>query len=62
VCQQIGDKVVGGAWVTVEDVEDVPSWKGRKGRLAAAREWRRKTLEAISVGKPEAFLDCGKGW
>ena len=50
LCQQIR-----GAWVKVEDVEDIPSWKGMKGRLAAARECRRKMLEAISVGKPRRF-------
>ncbi len=29
---------------------DVPSWKGR-GRLATAKECRRKTLDPISVGR-----------
>ncbi len=46
--------VVGGAWVEADDV-DVPSWKGRRGRLATAKECRRKTLDAISVGR-ERFL------
>jgi len=34
---------------------DIPSWKGRRGRLATAKECRRKTLDAISVGR-ERFL------
>jgi hypothetical protein len=36
--------------------EDVPSWKGRRGRLAAAREWRRTMLEAIAVERARFWL------
>jgi hypothetical protein len=35
-------------WIEPDDAEDVPS-KGRRGRLAAAREWRTRTLEDILV-------------
>jgi hypothetical protein len=42
--------VVGGEWVKAYDV-DIPSWKGRRGRLATAKECRRKTLDAISAGR-----------
>ena len=42
-----------------DDVEDVPSWKGRRGRLAAAREWRRKTFEDISVGRARSVWFVG---
>jgi len=29
--------------------QNVPSWRGKRGRLAAAKEWRRTRLEAISI-------------
>jgi hypothetical protein len=32
--------------VGIDDV-DVPSWKGRRGRLSTAKEGRKKTLDAI---------------
>ncbi len=50
-----GVLVVGGGWVEADDM-DVPSWKGRRGRLATAKECRRKTLDAISVGRERVLL------
>ena len=48
-------------WVEPGDVEDVPS-KGRRGRLAAAREWRTRTLDDILVGGGSRFwLDSEDG-
>ena len=40
---------------------DVPSWKGRRGRLAAAREWRIKIFEAILVGRARRLRLAGDG-
>ena len=48
LCQQ---QVQSGAGVEA----DVPSWKGRRGRFAAAKEWRITTVEAISVGERGGF-------
>ena len=48
-------------WVEPGDVEDVPS-KGRRGRLAAAREWRTRTLDNILVGGGSRFWLVSKGW
>jgi hypothetical protein len=39
---------------------DVPSWKGTKGRLTAAKEGRKKALDAIFV-KEERWLLDGDG-
>src|SRR5712692_4440960 len=38
---------------------DIPSWKGRRGRLATAKECRRKTLDAVSVGRERILVGGG---
>jgi hypothetical protein len=52
VCARVGGEedvsVMSGrqrGWVA----QNVPSWRGKRGRLAAAKEWRRTRLEAISI-------------
>ena len=61
----IGDRIDGcmHAWVSGEsglmDDVDVPSWKGRRGRLATtAREERKKTLDAIFRKGEESLASC----
>ena len=50
--QQIGIRRMGKV--------DLPGWKGKRGRLAAAKEWRTKVLEAIS--QSEAVLAWWWWW
>jgi hypothetical protein len=40
---------------------DVPSWKGRRGRLATAKEGRKKTLDAIFGKEKNCWLLVGDG-
>ena len=40
---------------------DVPSWKGRRGRLTAAKEERKKMLDAIFGKEKSCWLLDGGG-
>ena len=40
---------------------DVPSWKGRRGRLTAASEERKTTLDAIFGNEKSCSLLVGDG-
>jgi hypothetical protein len=44
----------GGGW---RKTQNVPSWRGKRGRLAAAKVWRRTRLEAISNMAREGGFD-----
>ena len=48
------------AWVGTGDV-DVPSWKGRRRRLATAKEGRKKALDAIFGEEKSCWLLVGDG-
>jgi hypothetical protein len=49
-----------GLGVGTDDV-DVPSWKGRRGRLTTAKEERKKTLDAIFGKVKSCWLLDGDG-
>ena len=40
---------------------DVPSWDDRRGRLATAKEWRERTLDAIFAKEKSCGLLDGDG-
>jgi hypothetical protein len=55
------ERVKGGRVVGDRCCVDVPSWKGKRGRLANAKEGRKKTLDAIFGKEKSCWLPGGVG-